>query len=184
MSKLVVSQFVSLDGVMEDPRWSFEFDRGDDGNQFKEDELRASACLLLGRVTYEGFAEAWPSRTGDDFSDKFNAMPKHVASTTLTDPEWTNSRVIEGDVVAEIERLRATDGGDILVNGSQTLMQTLMEHDLVDEYRLMVFPIVLGKGMKLFPDGSPRTKLRLTEAKPVGPDGVTVLTFQPVRDAG
>lgn len=177
MSKLVVSQFVSLDGVMEDPRWTFEFDRGDDGDKFKDEELKASDVLLLGRVTYEGFAKAWPSRTGDEFSDKFNNMPKQVASTTLEDPEWNNSIVIQGDVPEAVAELKQESGGDILINGSRTLVLSLMEHELIDEYRLMVFPVVLGTGMLMFPEGSPKTMLKLADSRTVGPDGVIVLTY-------
>jgi dihydrofolate reductase len=185
--KLVVTEFVSLDGVIEDPGgsedfehggWSFEFDRGSDGDKFKLDETLASEALLLGRVTYEGFAAAWPSRSDEvGFADKFNTMPKYVVSTTLTDPEWTNSTVIDGDVVEEIRKLKEEPGGDLVVHGSATLVRTLVDNDLVDEYRLMVFPIVLGKGKRLFGDAADKKRLRLVDAKPVGPDGVVVLTY-------
>lgn len=187
MGRIVVSQFVSLDGVMEDPGgsedsglggWTFDFDRGDDGNQFKLDELMASDALLLGRVTYEGFADAWPSRAGE-FADKLNGMSKYVVSTTLERADWNNSTLIADDVVEEIAELKQQPGGDILVNGSRQLVQTLLEHDLADEYRLMVFPIVLGRGKRLFDEGSARSVLRLTDSKPVGPDGVLVLTYEP-----
>jgi dihydrofolate reductase len=187
MRKLIVTQFVSLDGVMEGPggenpdlgAWTFQFDRGDDGNQFKLDEVMAADALLLGRRTYEGFAAAWPGRTDEaGFADKFNSMPKYVVSTTLENPEWNNSHVI---AVEDIAGLKDGGDGDILVNGSNTLMQALMEHDLVDEYRLMVHPIVLGSGKRLFGDGRPRTTLRLTDCRPVGPDGVVVLTYEPAR---
>jgi dihydrofolate reductase len=191
MSKLVVSQFVSLDGVMEDPSggegsglgpWTFKFDRGADGDRFKLDEVLASDVLLLGRRTYEGFASAWPSMTDEaGFADKFNGMRKVVISTTLQSADWNNSTLVSDDVVARIEQLKAEDGGDILVNGSLTLVRTLMEHDLVDEYRLMTFPVVLGRGRRLFGDGSPETTLRLAETHPIGPDGVVVLTYEPVR---
>lgn len=174
MARIVVSQFISVDGVVEDPGgsegherggWAFQFDRGPDGDKFKLDELMASDALLLGRVTYEGFAEAWPARSGD-FADKLNGMRKYVVSTTLTDPEWNNSQVIGQDVAGEIARLREQPGGDILVNGSVQLVQTLAEQDLVDEYRLMVFPVVLGAGKKLF-DGTDAAKaLELVETKP------------------
>lgn len=189
MRKLVVSQFVSVDGVAEDPGgsegsklgpWTFKFNRGDDGNKFKYDELMASDALLLGRVTYEGFAAAWPGRSGDEFSDKFNSMKKYVVSTTLKDPEWNNSEVLEGDVVDAIKKLKAEDGGDILVNGSMTLVRTLVDNDLADEYRLMVFPVVLGSGKRLF-DGTAQLTLRLADRKEVGPDGVVVLTYTPAR---
>src|SRR6478672_3884159 len=158
MGRIVVTEFVSLDGVMEDPGgsenfaqggWSFKISRGDEGDKFKLDETFASEALLLGRVTYEGFAEAWPSREGE-FADKFNTMPKYVVSSTLGEPTWNNSTVIEDDVAGEVAKLREADGGDILVNGSGRLVKTLMEHDLVDEYRLMVFPVVLGSGKRLF----------------------------------
>jgi dihydrofolate reductase len=193
MRRLVVTQFVSLDGVMEDPggsegtplgAWSFKFDRGDEGNRFKLDEVMAADALLLGRKTYEGFAEAWPSRKDEaGFADKFNGMEKHVVSSTLSDPEWNNSHVIDpSDIPGAVNAIKQAGDGDILVNGSNTLMQALMEEDLVDEYRLMVFPVVLGQGKKLFQDGRPRTALKLESSQPVGPDGVIVLTYVPVRD--
>ena len=186
MARIVVTEFVSLDGVVEDPGgsedfkyggWSFEFDRGDEGNQFKFDETRNSAGMLLGRVTYEGFAEAWPQRDGE-FADIFNSMPKYVVSSTLTDPEWTNSTVLEGDVVAAVSKLREGPDGDIVVHGSAQLAQTLVEHDLVDELRLMVFPVVLGTGKRLFGDPGDKKKLKLVDSKVVG-DGVLILTYQP-----
>jgi dihydrofolate reductase len=193
MRKLVVTEFVSLDGVIEDPGgsektplgpWSFAFDRGDDGNKFKLDETMASDALLLGRVTYEGFAAAWPERQDEaGFADKFNSMPKYVVSTTLTDPAWNNSHVIDPDnLVDEVNRLKQEGDGDLVVHGSGTLVQALLDNDLVDEYRLMLFPVVLGQGKKLFQDGSPKTTLKLTSSQPVGPDGVVVLTYVPVRD--
>ena len=185
--KLVVTEFVSLDGVIEDPGgaedfeyggWSFQFNRGEEGDKFKLDEALDSDALLLGRVTYEGFAEAWPTRSGE-FADKFNNMPKYVVSTTLSDPEWTNSTVIGGDVVEEVRRLKDQPGGDIVVHGSGRLVRTLIDNDLVDELRLMVYPVVLGKGKRLFGETSDKKGLRLTDTKPVGPDGVIVLTYQP-----
>lgn len=192
MSRLVVSQFVSLDGVMEDPAgnegsglgpWTFAFDRGAEGNRFKLDEVLGSDALLLGRVTYQGFAEAWPSRDGD-FADKFNGMRKYVVSTTLESADWNNSTLIRQDVPETIAAAKAETEGDILLNGSCTLLQLLMEHRLVDEYRLMVFPIVLGQGRRLFPDGSPRAVLQLADCKPVGSDGVVILTYVPAGDDG
>jgi dihydrofolate reductase len=193
MRKLVVTEFISLDGVTEDPggsegtpigAWSFQFDRGDEGNKFKLDETMESDALLLGRVTYEGFAEAWPERTDDvGFADKFNGMPKYVVSTTLTDPTWNNSHVIHPDnLVEEVNRIKHEGDGLLAVHGSNTLVAALMEHDLVDEYRLMLFPVVLGWGKKLFQDGRPRTTLKLASSQPVGSDGVVVLTYVPVRD--
>jgi dihydrofolate reductase len=192
MRKVVVSQFVTLDGVMEDPGgaedsglggWAFQFDRGDEGNAFKLDEVMAADALLLGRVTYEGFAAAWPDRTDEaGFADKFNGMPKYVVSTTLSDPTWNNSHVIApADLADEVARVKQDGDGDVLVNGSNTLLQALMELDLVDEYRLMVYPLVLGRGKRLFADGRPRTTLKLTDSRPVGPDGVVVMTYEPAR---
>jgi dihydrofolate reductase len=186
MARIVVTEFISLDGVVEDPGgsedfkyggWSFEFDRGDEGNQFKFDETRNSSGMLLGRVTYEGFAEAWPQREGE-FADLFNSMPKYVVSSTLKDPEWTNSTVLAGDVVEEVSKLREGPDGDIVVHGSAQLAQTLVEHDLVDELRLMVFPVVLGTGKRLFGDPGDKKTLKLVDSKVVG-DGVLILTYRP-----
>jgi dihydrofolate reductase len=187
VARLVVSQFVTVDGVMEDPGgaegfdrggWAFQFDRGAEGDKFKLDEVMASDALLLGRVTYEGFAAAWPSRTGA-FADKFNGMPKFVVSTTLEGAQWNNSTVIKGDVAEEVATLKQRPGGDILVNGSATLVRTLAEDGLVDEYRLMVFPVALGRGKRLFEDVSDSTALRLVDTKQVGSDGVLILIYQP-----
>jgi dihydrofolate reductase len=184
MARIVVTEFVSLDGVVEDPGgsesfkyggWSFEFDRGPEGNQFKVDETMASTALLLGRVTYEGFAKAWPSRDGE-FADRFNSMPKYVVSSTLSDPEWTNSTVLGGDPVEAVTKLRQEADGDIVVHGSAQLAQTLIEHDLVDELRLMVFPVVLGTGKRLFGDPGEKKTLKLVDSKVVG-DGVVILTY-------
>jgi dihydrofolate reductase len=158
MGRIVVTEFVSLDGVMEDPGgaedykhggWTFEIDRGTDGEGFKLDEALRSEALLLGRVTYEGFAAAWPSREGE-FADKFNSMPKYVVSSTLEEAKWNNSTVLKGDLVEEVSKLREGAEGDIVVHGSAQLVQALLEHDLVDEVRLMVFPVVLGTGKRLF----------------------------------
>jgi dihydrofolate reductase len=177
MGNVVVTQFMSVDGVIEDPGgaegwerggWAFSFERGPEGDQFKYDETMAADALLLGRVTWEGFADAWPARTGD-FADKFNSMPKHVVSSTLADGErWANTSVISGDVPGAVEELKRTYERDILVNGSARLVGTLAAHGLVDEYRLMVFPTVLGTGKRLFPDGTPATSLRLAESRPAG----------------
>ena len=177
MAKLVVSEFITVDGVVEDPGgaekferggWAFQFDRGPDGDKFKIDEVMASDALLLGRTTYEGFAEAWPSREGE-FADKFNTMPKYVVSSTLSDPKWNNSHVISGDdLAAEVARLKDKHDGDILVNGSAQLVQALAEQGLVDEYRLMVFPVVLGKGKRLFGDTAESKPLKLTSSELAG----------------
>ena len=158
MGRIVVTEFVSLDGVMEDPGgsenfehggWAFEFERGDEGDKFKLDEAFESEALLLGRVTYQGFADAWPSREGE-FADKFNSMPKYVVSSTLEEPEWNNSTVLRDDVLGKVAELRRELDGDIVVHGSAQLVQMLIEHDLVDEVRLMVFPVLLGSGKRLF----------------------------------
>jgi dihydrofolate reductase len=180
-----------VDGVMEDPGgsegsahggWAFQFDRGPDGDRFKLDEVMQAEALLLGRVTYEGFAAAWPDRTDEaGFADKINGMPKYVVSTTLDEAAWNNSTVIRDGVADAVAKLKRETGGDLLVNGSRTLVHSLIEDDLVDEYRLMVFPLVVGGGKRLFEDGSARSALRLTEARPVGPAGVLVLTYQPAR---
>jgi dihydrofolate reductase len=188
MGRIVVTEFVSLDGVMEAPggedfkykAWTFDFDRGEDGNKFKLDETHDSEALLLGRVTYEGFAAAWPSRDGE-FADKFNSMPKYVVSSTLEDPEWNNSTVLKGDVVEEVSKLKQAQDGDIYVHGSCQLAQTLLEHDLVDELHLMVFPVVLGTGKRLFGETSDKKPLRLTDSKTVG-DGIAILIYQPAGE--
>jgi len=186
MARIVVTEFVSLDGVMEDPGgsedfkhggWSFEFSRGEEGDQFKVDETMASDALLLGRKTYEGFADAWPSRTGE-FADKFNTMPKYVVSSTLRDPQWANTTVLDGDLAGAVSRLREQPGGDIVVHGSAQLVQALLADDLVDELRLMVFPVVLGAGKRLFGDTSDRKPLRLADSKVVG-DGVAIMVYAP-----
>jgi dihydrofolate reductase len=189
MGRIVVTEFVSLDGVMEDPGgsenfahggWSFKISRGEEGDKFKLDETFASEALLLGRVTYEGFAEAWPSRDGE-FADKFNNMPKYVVSSTLDKPEWNNSTVLKGDIVEEVGKLKRQQDGDIVVHGSARLVQTLIEHDLVDELRLMVYPVVLGSGKRLFGETSDMKALRLVESKVVG-DGVSILVYRPAGE--
>ena len=186
MGKLVVTEFVSVDGVFEDPGgaegyehggWTFEYDRGDDGDKFKLDELLEAQVHLLGRVTYEGFAAAWPSREGP-FADRLNNDPKYVVSNTLENPEWQNTTVISGDVAEQVSKLKDETDGVILVAGSGTLVRTLLEADLVDELRLMVFPTVLGRGKRLFPGGIDRLKLRLAETRVVGPDGVQIQIYQ------
>lgn len=186
MGTIVVTEFVSLDGVFEDPGgaesyehggWTFEYDRGDEGNTFKLEELMDAKVQLLGRVTYEGFAEAWPSREGP-FAEKLNNDPKVVVSTTLTDPAWNNTTVISRDVVEQLRKLRDETDGSILVAGSGKLVATLLGADLVDELRLMVFPTILGRGRRVFPDGIDRLKFTLVESRTVGPDGVQVQVFR------
>lgn len=180
MRKVVVSEFVSLDGVMEDPSWTFQFP-SEDRDQYKFDELAAADALLLGRKTYEGFAAAWPQmeeQTGE-YGAWMNGYPKYVVSTTLEESlEWNNSTLIEGNVAEEVSRLKEQDGKDILVFGSAALVNTLVEHDLVDEYRLMVFPVVVGSGKRLFADGIDKKVLMLVETKTFG-SGAIVLTYRP-----
>jgi dihydrofolate reductase len=184
MAKIIVTEFVSLDGVTEDPGgaedfkyggWTFEIDRGE-GDKFKLDETMETDALLLGRVTYEGFAAAWPSREGE-FADKFNNMPKYVVSSTLRDPEWNNSTVLEGDPVEAVKKLKAEQDGTIVVHGSIQLAQALLEHDLVDQLNLMVFPVVLGSGKRLFGKTSDKKRLQLVESRTVG-DGVLILMYE------
>jgi dihydrofolate reductase len=180
-----VSQFITVDGVVEDPGgsenfdrggWAFKFDRGDDGNKFKVDEVMSSDALLLGRRTYEGFADAWPSRSGE-FADKFNSMPKYVVSGTLEDPEWNNTTVIEGDLGSAVQKLKDEFQGDILVNGSVQLVNALIDQGLVDELRLMVFPTVLGAGKRLFGERGQPADLRLTDSKPA--KDTFILIYEP-----
>jgi dihydrofolate reductase len=189
MGRIVVTEFISLDGVMEAPGggedfqrggWTLEIDQGEDGAKFKLDETLEAEAVPLGRVTYERFAAAWPSQQGV-FADKFNAMPKYVVSSTLQDPQWNNSTVLNGDVVEEAAKLRQNRDGDIVVHGSARLAQTLVEHDLVDEVRLMVFPVVVGAGKHLFGDISGTKRLRLVEARTVG-DGVAILIYRPAGE--
>ena len=186
MGKIVVTEFVSLDGVMEDPGgaegykhggWTFEIERGEEGDKFKLDETMNAAALLLGRRTFEGFAEAWPSREGE-FADKFNNMPKYVVSSTLKDPDWNNSTVLDGDLAESVAKVRDEIDGDIVVAGSAQLVQGLIEQGLVDELRLMVFPVVLGSGKRLFGETSDKHSLKLSESQFVG-DGVAILTYVP-----
>jgi dihydrofolate reductase len=185
MGRIVVTEFVSLDGVMEDPGgsegtkhagWTFEIDRGSEGDKFKMDEIAEAEVQLLGRVTYQGFAEAWP-KMQNEFADKMNNMPKYVVSSTLESADWTNSTVLRGDVVEEITKLKQDVDGVILIAGSRQLVQTLLEHGLVDELRLMVFPVLLGSGKRLFGETTDKQPLKLTDSKTVG-DGVAILTYQ------
>ena len=188
MGKIIVTEFVSLDGVMEDPGgaegyvhggWALEIARGDEGDKFKLDETMAADALLLGRRTYEGFAEAWPAREGE-FADKFNSMPKYVVSSTLHSPEWNNTTVLDGDLPASVAKLRDEHKGDIVVHGSAQLVQGLLEHDLVDELRLMVFPVMLGSGKRLFGESGDKKRFRVADSRTVG-DGVAILIYVPSR---
>ena len=191
MRKVVVSEFVSLDGVMEDPGWTFQFS-SEEQERFKFDELAESDALLLGRVTYEGFAAAWPNMMEQyegrrraelgEYADMMNGYPKHVVSTTLQEPlEWNNSTLIKGDVVEEINKLKRQPGKEILVFGSAELVNALTRHGLVDEYRIMVFPVVVGKGKRLFGDGIDTIDLKLVDTK-VFRSGVVVLTYEPTGE--
>jgi dihydrofolate reductase len=190
VGRIVVTEFVSLDSVMEAPGggesfkhagWTFEIERGDEGDKFKLDETLASEALLLGRRTYEGFAAAWPSREGE-FADKFNTMPKYVVSSALEDPEWNNSTVLKGDLGGEVAKLKQDVDGDVVVHGSASLVQALLEQDLVDELRLMVFPVVLGSGKRLFGETSDKKRLRLVDSKVVG-DGIVILIYERGRQS-
>lgn len=179
MRKVVVAEFLSLDGVMDEPAWTVPY-WNDEIAKFKYDELFASDAHLLGRVTYQGFAAAWPSRTDEQgFADRMNSLPKYVVSTTLEKVEWNNSHLIKKNVVEEISRLKQQPGQDILVAGSATLVNTLVEHDLVDEYHLLIYPVVLGQGKRLFKDGS-KTTLKLVETKSFS-SGVVAHIYQPDR---
>jgi dihydrofolate reductase len=191
MGRVVVTEFVSLDGVMEDPGgnedfkhggWTFEIDRGTEGDKFKLDELFEAEAQLLGRVTYEGFAAAWPKMTDEaGFAEKMNSMPKYVVSSTLQEAEWDNSTVLSGDFADEISKLKQEVEGVILVAGSAQLVQGLVENALVDEIRLMVFPVVLGSGKRLFGDSTDKVPLKLVDSKTVG-EGIALLTYEPASE--
>jgi dihydrofolate reductase len=185
MGRIIVTEYVSIDGVMQDPGgdsdwkhagWTFKTSRGAEGDKFKLDETRDSEALLLGRITYQGFAKAWPSMK-NEFADMFNNMPKYVFSSTLDKADWNNTTVLKGDVVGEVSKLKQSLKGNIVVHGSARLVQTLLEHDLVDELRLMVWPVILGSGKRLFGDTTDKKALKLAESKVVG-DGVVILTFK------
>ena len=186
--RLVVTEFVTLDGVIEDPGgsektpgggWAFRFERGADGDKFKLDELMAADAQLLGRVTYTGFAAAWPSIADDQgFATRMNSMRKYVVSSTLQTADWNNSVILRGNVVDEVRKLKAQSGGDILVAGSGQLVRTLAEHNLVDEYRLMIYPVVLGSGKRLFAEGLPTTGFKIVEARQTA--AVLTLRLQPL----
>ena len=177
MRKLVVTEFLSLDGVMEAPMWTFKYWNDEIAN-FKGEESNSSDALLLGRVTYEGFAQAWP-HSKDEGADYFNNVRKYVVSTTLDRADWNNSVIIKDNVVEEIRKLKQGDGQNITVHGSGNLIQTLMRHDLIDEYRLLVYPLVLGKGQRLFEDENP-VNLKLVDSKVVS-SGVLALIYEPER---
>jgi len=186
MGRIIVTEFVSLDGVMEAPGggedykhagWTFAISRGEEGNAFKLKETMDSEALLLGRVTYEGFAQAWPSREGE-FADKLNSMPKYVISSTLKQADWKNSTILNGDLTEEVTKLKKTLKGNIVVHGSAQLVQALVANDLIDELRVMVFPVILGSGKKLFGEMGEKKSMKLVSSQPVG-DGVEILIYEP-----
>jgi dihydrofolate reductase len=187
VGKIVVTEFVSLDGVIEDPGgaegyrhggWTFEVDRGTEGDKFKLDEVLEAEAQLLGRVTYEGFAAAWPTIEDDaGFAEKMNSMPKYVVSSTLGEAEWNNSTVLRGDMVEEVTKLKQEIEGVILVAGSAQLVQGLVEHDLVDELRAMIFPVLLGAGKRLFGEVGEKKPLKLAESRTMG-EGIALLTYR------
>jgi dihydrofolate reductase len=178
MGKIIASQFITLDGVFEDPGgsegterggWAFRFDRGADGDQFKLDELRLAGALLLGRATYEGFARAWPSRTDEiGYAERMNTLPKYVVSTTLERGDWNNTTVLKGNLPDGVRRLKKEVDGDILIYGSGQVVRALQEHDLIDEYRLMLYPVVLGAGNRLFGEAGRPHALCLAETRTAG----------------
>jgi dihydrofolate reductase len=181
MSRIVITEFVSLDGVMDEPSWAFDFDRGPEGDRFKLDELFASDAMLLGRVTYQGFAQAWPGQTdAEGFAERMNGMPKYVISRSLTDADasWGDTTVLRGNVTTEVRALREQPGRDILVHGSAQLVHTLISDSLFDELHLMVFPVILGAGKRAFPEEEMRSKLTLTSARQIR-DGIMLLTYRP-----
>lgn len=178
MGKVVSSTFLTLDGIMEAPHeWSFEF-FSDEAGKYKHAELMASDAMLLGRITYEGFFAAWPEMTDDDgFAERMNSLPKYVASTTLKDPTW-NATVIEGDLPDAVRGIKKQTSRDILIGGSADLINSLTPHGLIDEYRLMIFPLVIGTGKRLFANDLPRTPLKLVDTANL-PNGVVNLTYHP-----
>jgi len=187
MGKIVVTEFISLDGVIEAPGggedyrhggWTFEVERGEEGDKFKLEELQEAEAQLLGRVTYEGFAAAWPTIEDEaGFAEKMNSMPKYVVSSTLERADWQNTSILSGDPADSVATLKQEVDGVILVAGSAILVKSLIENDLVDELRLMVFPVLLGQGKRLFPEGETKHPLKLTESKTVG-DGIALLRYE------
>lgn len=183
MSKIVVTEFITVDGVIEDPHlWNPPY-FDEDAGKFKLEETMASDALLLGRVTYEGFAAAWPGRTDEaGFADKFNSMPKYVVSTTLENPEWNNSTVIRGNLAEEVAKLKQQYEQDIVIHGSGKLVNSMMQEGLIDEYRLMVFPVVVGSGQRLFEEDR-KANLKLVDTKTTG-SGVAILIYEPADRSG
>jgi len=188
MGRIVVTEYISVDGVVEAPSgteafervgWTDDFSRGPEGDAFKFEETMASDALLLGRVTYDGFAPVWPHFEGE-FAERFNSMPKYVVSSTLENPEWNNTTVVDGDVVEAVTKLKEQYERDIVVHGSPRLVQTLIEHDLVDELRLLVYPVIVGAGKRLFGETADKTNLRLVETRTFG-DGIHLLVYRPAN---
>ena len=186
MGKIIVTEFVSLDGVIQAPGggedykhagWTFQIRRGEEGDGFKLKETLDSEALLLGRVTYDGFAKAWPAMKGE-FADKFNSMPKYVVSSTLKHADWNNSTILSGDAIEEVRKVKSTLNGNIVVHGSAQLVQALAANDLIDELRLMVFPVILGSGKRLFGDMDGKKSMTLVSSQTVG-DGVQILIYEP-----
>jgi dihydrofolate reductase len=182
MRKIIATEFVTVDGVMESPHlWSFPF-WSDETGKFKHAELFAVDTLLLGRVTYEGFAAAWPSRTDDEgYADRINSMPKYVVSSTLQSADWNNTSIISSNVAAEVARLKEEAGQDILIFGSAELVDSLADQGLIDEYRLMTFPVVVGSGKRVFKEGRSKLTLDLSKTTTL-PNGVTVASYHPVAE--
>jgi dihydrofolate reductase len=187
MGQIVATEFISLDGVFEDPGgasdfkhggWSFRFNRGEDGDRFKLEELRAADAQLLGRVTYEGFAAAWPDmeHSTGEFGEKMNGMPKYVVSKTLERADWNNSTILNGELAADVAKIKERHHGDILVAGSGKLVRGLLAQGLLDELRLMIFPVVLGSGDRLLGTDDP-VNLSLASTRTVG-DGIVILTYR------
>lgn len=180
MRKVIVAEYVSLDGMMDNPAWTGPYFNEELGT-FQHDLLMESDTLLLGRLTYEGFAAAWPTMTDENgFADRMNSLPKFVVSTTLEKADW-NASIIQGNIADEVAKLKQQPGQNILIYGSGELVNTLMQHDLIDEYRLMVFPVVLGSGKRFFKDGSD-TSLALVDTKTTS-SGVAILTYVPITPA-
>ena len=185
MGRIIVTEFISVDGVIDTPGgkgdfkysgWTSEISRGEEGDKFKFEENVNSQAQLFGRITYVLFASAWPSMTGE-FADTFNALPKYVVSSTLKKGGWGNTTVLNGDMVEQVTNVKKTVDGNIVVHGSAKLVQGLIEDDLVDELRLMVYPVIIGNGRRLFGDTTDKKRLQLVDSKKVG-NGVAILTYQ------
>jgi len=184
MSEIIATQYISLDGVIEDPvgmensglgNWTGPFSRGSEGDKFKDDELRGATAVMLGRRTYDAFAAVWPT-VKSDMADRMNALPKYLASRTITEPEWNNTTLLDDNLVESIRDLKASVDGNILIYGSASVCHALISAGLIDEFALMVYPVVLGRGIRLFPDGV-KVDLKTVENRPLG-DGIALLRYQ------